>query len=103
MTPRPQRGKPLRIGGGVQAVLRELGHDLNAPGLLIARSWPELVGVDAARHSEPLGLSDAGVLEVRADSPAWSQHLLLRSDEILDGLARLLRERRPTRLRLRVG
>ena len=91
------------VGGITLRVLSELGHDLNAPGLVIARSWPELVGARAAQHSEALGLSDDGVLEVRVDSPAWSQHLQVRSADILAAVARLLPGRVPTRLRLRVG
>lgn len=93
---------PARIGGTVHRVLGELGYDMNSPGLLLTRSWEKVVGPEAARHSEPVDLN-GDTLEVRADSPGWSQHLQLHRDEILDRVADLLPSGAPTRLRMRIG
>ena len=99
------RGKPrdpARIGGTVYRVLDELGYDAHSPGLLLTRGWEQVVGPEAARHSEPVDLN-GDLLEVRADSPAWSQHLQLHRDEILARIAELLPEGAPSRMRMRIG
>ncbi len=93
---------PARIGGTVHKVLGELGYDSNSPGLLLARGWEQVVGAEAARHSEPVDLN-GDLLEVRADSPGWSQHLQLHRDEILARIAELLPTGAPTRMRMRIG
>lgn len=93
---------PARIGSTVHRVLGELGYDAKAPGLLLARGWEEIVGKEAARHSEPVDLN-RDLLEVRADSPAWSQHLQIHRDEILARIAELLPSGAPTRMRMRIG
>ncbi len=100
-----RRGKPrdpARIGSTVHRVLGELGYDAQAPGLLLSRGWEDVVGAEAARHSEPVDLN-GDLLEVRADSPAWSQHLQLHRDEILARIAELLPSNAPTRMRMRIG
>ncbi len=100
-----RRGKPrdpARIGSVVHRVLGELGYDAEAPGLLLSRGWEGVVGVEAALHCEPVDLN-GDLLEVRADSPAWSQHLQLHRDEILARVAELLPANPPTRMRMRIG
>ena len=93
---------PARVGGTVHRVLRELGYDARAPGLVLSRGWADVVGEEAARHCEPVDLR-GDLLEVRVDSPAWSQHLGLHRAEILDRVAALLPDGAPTRMRTHIG
>lgn len=98
---RPGELKP--IDSMVDVVLGDLGYDMNAPALQIAKNWALLVGEDAARHTEPVRLGKDGVLVVRTDAPAWSQHLAQRSQATLEALARLLPQGAPRALRYYVG
>ena len=103
----PRRGRkkprdPERMAGKVHGVLADLGYDTGAPGLVLARSWPEIVGEEVAAHCEPIDLR-GDQLDVRADSPAWSQYVQLHQGEILERIAERLGEEAPTRLRLRIG
>ena len=52
-----------------------------ATGRVWAR-WKEIVGAGIASHSEPTSLR-AGVLRIRADSPAWATEIGYLSGEIL--------------------
>ena len=90
------------MGGTVHRVLRELGYDGQAPGLVLSRGWPDVVGSEAAHHSEPVDLR-GDLLEVRVDSAAWSQHLALHRSEILERIRILLPEAAPSRMRTRIG
>lgn len=98
---RPGELKP--VGSMVDVVLDDLGYDMNAPALQIVKNWALLVGEDAARHTEPVRLGKDGVLVVRTDAPAWSQHMAQHSQAILDGLTRLLPQGAPRALRYYVG
>jgi len=93
---------PERLGGRVHGVLSDLGYRTDTPGLVLARNWPAIVGDEVAAHSEPVDLR-GDQLEVRADSPAWSQYLQLHRDEILARIALHLPHDAPTRMRMRLG
>lgn len=101
MSPGPRRSEPRRLAGSLSRVLEELGHGAAARGAVLMQRWEEVVGVEAARHCEPLVLRGR-VLEVAADSPAWSQQLQLRREEILGALQAILGSDAPADLRLRV-
>lgn len=101
MSPRPRRGEPRRLAGSLSRVLDELGHGAAAKGAAVMQHWEEVVGAEAARHCEPVVLRGR-VLEVAADSPAWSQQLQLRREEILVALQGILGSDAPADLRLRV-
>ena len=93
---------PAPVGGTVHRVLRELGYDAKAPGLVLSRGWEGVVGAEAARHCEPVGLR-GDLLEIRVDSPSWSHHLGLHRTEILERVAALLPDGAPTRMRTHIG
>ena len=102
MSPRPKRLDPIQLGAALPRVLSELGLEGAALGVRVAACWEQVVGAEVARHTEVAGLRGP-VLEVNVDSSAWSQHLQLRRQEILAGLAESLGEDAPTDLRLRLA
>jgi predicted nucleic acid-binding Zn ribbon protein len=95
-----KRREPARLGGGIDRVLGELGFDLEA-SLRVSRAFEEALGPALAPHFELLD-HRGRTLEVRADSPAWSQELALRQTEVLARLAEGLGSDAPTEIRLRV-
>ncbi len=99
---RRPRTDPVRLGGVLSSVLRELGHGAAADLLRVAARWEAAVGAEVAAHAEPTGLR-GGVLEVTVTSSVWAQHLQLRRPALLAGLARELGAAAPTDLRFRVG
>lgn len=101
MSRRPKRD-PVRIGGAIQHVLRELGHEGSSVAVRIAACWEDLVGAESAEHSRPSALR-GGMLEVTVDSSVWSQHLQMRREEILAGLRNAVGSDAPADLRFRVG
>jgi predicted nucleic acid-binding Zn ribbon protein len=86
----------------VPRVLEELGLGAAARSVELARRWPELVGAELARHSEPALLRGA-VLEVTVDASVWAQELKVRQPEILERLGHVLGPAAPSELRLRIG
>lgn len=101
MSPGPRRSEPKRLGGSLTRVLDEIGYGAAASGAVLLQRWREVVGEAAALHCEPLALRGR-VLEVAADSPAWSQQLQLRRQEILEALERVLGQEAPAQIRFRV-
>jgi predicted nucleic acid-binding Zn ribbon protein len=72
---------PRRLGELLEPEARRAGMD---SGVIVGRvwqSWRQIVGVDVAQHAEPTSLR-AGVLRIRADSPAWSTELSYLADEL---------------------
>jgi predicted nucleic acid-binding Zn ribbon protein len=49
-------------------------------------SWAELVGVETAEHSTPVGSED-GLLTVECDSTAWATQLRLMRGQITTSIA----------------
>lgn len=68
----------------------------------ILESWPEIVGVEIAKHSQALGLRD-GVLWVRAESSVWAQELSLLRPRIREELEKKLGEGSVKDLRFHTG
>ena len=72
---------PLRLKDLLPGATRGLGIPApEATGRVWAR-WKEIVGPDMAAHAEPTSLK-AGVLRVRADSPAWATEIGYLAAEI---------------------
>ncbi|MEN8160948.1 MAG: DUF721 domain-containing protein [Myxococcota bacterium] len=95
-----QSREPARLGGRIDRVLGELGFDLEA-SLRVSRAFEAALGPALAPHFELLDHRGT-TLEVRADSPTWSQELALRQTEVLTRLAESLGNDAPTEIRLRV-
>jgi hypothetical protein len=76
-----ESGGPRRIRDALATLSRRLGlPDPVKTGAIWGR-WEELVGTDIAAHARPSSVR-AGVLRVRADSPAWAQELQYLQEEI---------------------
>lgn len=94
--------RPQPVAELVPRVLDELGLGSAQRTLELARRWPEIVGAELARHSEPALLRGA-VLEITVDTSVWAQELKLGQPAVLAALARLLGPGAPSELRLRIG
>jgi Dna[CI] antecedent, DciA len=75
---------------------------IDDPVSALAAAWPEIVGADIARNSQPIRI-DRGTLWIVTASGAWGQQLTFLTDRLLAAI----RERTPQtiveRLRFRVG
>jgi hypothetical protein len=94
------RRQPARVAGGLDRVLAELGLDIERTRRLDAALTAAL-GPELAPHFEIVDLRGR-MLELRADGPAWSQELKLRSTAVLGALREALGAEAPAELRLRV-
>jgi hypothetical protein len=94
------RRQPARVAGGLDRVLAELGLDVERSRRLDAALTAAL-GPELAPHFEIVDLRGR-TLELRADAPAWSQELKLRSPAVLAALRESLGAEAPAELRLRV-
>ncbi|MFN2586882.1 MAG: DciA family protein [Actinomycetota bacterium] len=73
--------EPLRLKDVLADATKRLGiPSPEATGRVWAR-WNDVVGPDVAAHAEPTSLR-AGVLRVRADSPAWATEIGYLAAEI---------------------
>ncbi len=72
------------------------------PLLLVAAAWPEVVGADVARHSQPTQISGNDLI-VATRSSAWSEQLSFLSERILASLRERFGLQELQRLRFRVG
>lgn len=72
---------PQRLGELLEPEARRAGMDSGVLVGQVWQSWRRIVGADVAQHAEPTSLR-AGVLRVRADSPAWSTELSYLADEL---------------------
>ena len=98
--PPPSRRDPARVGGALGRVLDELGLDVEKTRRL-DQALTAALGPRLAPHFELVDLRGT-TLELRADSPSWSQELALTRSEVLARLASALGADAPTELRLRV-
>lgn len=88
--------KPL--GATIEALYKGLGlRDEFILGVL-KRRWPELVGEDLVRNSEPQSIND-NELVIKVSSPAWAEEMKCYLDEIL----KRLRPYNIERVRFRIG
>jgi predicted nucleic acid-binding Zn ribbon protein len=73
----------------LEALLDDLGSAPVRETTSLLDRWPEVVGRDLARHTEPLGVRH-GVLLVQADDPAYGQALAWDERTVLGRLATVL-------------
>ncbi len=79
--------EPELISGVLNNLINERGWESGiAEGTLFV-SWVRIIGVEIARHTTPLSISD-GVLTVRASSTAWATQLSLMSGQLLEIIQR---------------
>jgi hypothetical protein len=97
--PEPRR-EPARVGGALGRVLADLGLDVERTRRLDA-ALAAALGPGLAPHFEIVDLR-GGTLELRADSPVFSQELALGRSALLAALAEALGSEAPTEIRLRV-
>jgi predicted nucleic acid-binding Zn ribbon protein len=90
------------VGTVVPRVLADLGLGEAAAVLRIQEEWEGAAGPAIAAHVRPAVLRGA-LLEVAADSSAWSQHVMLERPRILAALRERLGEAAPRDLRVRLG
>jgi hypothetical protein len=95
-------------------VLKPLGEALGAwspgeferwekePHRLLAAVWPEIVGPEIARNSQPIKIS-GGALTIATRSNAWSQQLSFFAERILAAVRARLTQTPVDRLQFRVG
>jgi len=72
--PRPDDHEPVAVGDLVEGVMKSLGLAGREWEGILQQEWPELVGVDVARHTRP-GRVDRRQLVVYVDSSAWLHEL----------------------------
>lgn len=77
---------PRGLGSVMDSLTAELGWNSPLARSEILASWPQLVGDETARHSDPVGIED-GVLTVRCESTAWATQLRLMRSELLKHIA----------------
>ena len=77
---------PRGLGDVMDGLTAELGWNSPLARSEIMAGWPQLVGEETARHSDPVGIDD-GVLTVRCESTAWATQLRLMRSELLKHVA----------------
>ncbi|MFH8732494.1 DUF721 domain-containing protein [Streptomyces sp. NPDC017964] len=67
---------PVAFGAAINRLITERGWEAPAAVGGVMGRWPEIVGEDLAKHSEPLKYDeDERVLTVQCDSTAWAMQL----------------------------
>jgi predicted nucleic acid-binding Zn ribbon protein len=72
---------PPRLSEVLDPAAQRAGIEGGAKVGIVWNKWVAIVGPEVARHAEPTSLR-AGVLRVRADSPAWAGELAYFGGEI---------------------
>ena len=95
-----RRRAPVHAGGVLDRVLGELGLDVEKTRRLDSALTAAL-GPELAPHFELVDLRGS-TLELRADSPSWSQELAAQRGQVLARLAAALGLGAPTEIHLRL-
>lgn len=66
---------PVTTADAMSQLLADYGWQTPLAQASVLDSWTELVGDQTARHTTPLFVDDAGVLQVQCDSTAWATQL----------------------------
>lgn len=74
-----------RLDKAMEMTLDRLGLGVGMPNVIIHRVWPEVVGVEVARRSQP-GPIKHGRLQVTVVDAVWLQQLTMLKPRILAGL-----------------
>jgi hypothetical protein len=98
--PPDRRREPVRAARTLGRVLGELGLDVEKTRRL-DEALTAALGPRLAPHFELVDLRGS-TLELRADSPSWSQELALARSDVLARLAAALGPDAPTEIRLRL-
>ncbi|MCX7522753.1 DciA family protein [Microbacterium sp. STN6] len=77
---------PRGLGDVVDDLTSELGWNSPLARSEVIASWPDLVGMETAAHSEPVGI-DNGVLTVSCASTAWATQLRIMRGELMKHIA----------------
>ena len=72
---------PKGIADVILGVTTELGWNSTLAQSDLMTAWPDMVGVELADHSVPVGIED-GTLTVQCDSTAWATQLRLMRAQI---------------------
>lgn len=80
---RRARSQPRPIEGALDRVLDRMGLGEVVERYAVFRDWPERVGREIARVTEPHRV-DGDTLIVKVTSSAWAGELSLRQNEILE-------------------
>ena len=81
-----KRKKPSALGDVMKSVLADtrIGDRIRQAGVI--PEWPELVGPQIARVTEPLSVTPQGTLFVAVQTNAWMTELSLLEPELLKKL-----------------
>jgi predicted nucleic acid-binding Zn ribbon protein len=88
---RSRRGgnDPVSLSESLAGVGRDLGMPDPTELTAVLDAWPELVGIDVARHAHIRSLRD-GVLLVAVDEPAFATQLRYLETEVREGAERVV-------------
>jgi predicted nucleic acid-binding Zn ribbon protein len=75
---------PLPLGSAINGLIREKAWETPTAVAGVLGRWPEIVGEELAKHTEP-GPHDAeeGILVVRCDSTSWATQLRLLAPQLV--------------------
>lgn len=77
---------PHGLGDVLDALTVHLGWSSPLARSDLLSSWAEIVGVETAEHSVPVGI-DEGLLTVQCDSTAWATQLRLMRSQVTTTIA----------------
>ncbi len=94
--------EPNRLEEPLRMLMRSLGSPRADEQALLADTWAEVVGTDAAAESEPVKVVD-GVLTVQCLEPAWAARLRWTESAIVAAVEQRFPALEVTRVMVRVG
>ncbi|SCF45058.1 Predicted nucleic acid-binding protein, contains Zn-ribbon domain (includes truncated derivatives) [Streptomyces sp. LcepLS] len=76
--------EPLAFGAAIHRLMSDRGWETRAAVGGVMNRWPQIVGEDVARNSEPLHYDeDERVLRVRCQSNSWATELRLLAPQLV--------------------
>lgn len=78
---------PVKIGDVLTKITGGLKIEAECKDL--ANIWPEIVGVQIAKHAKPTAIEDK-TLYIHVDSAAWHHHLFMLKSEVLRTIGKRL-------------
>jgi len=99
-----KKAQPTAIRDVLKKTIAKIGAEKKArlTEEKITEIWKKVAGESAARHSHPKMLK-GGLLTVNVDSSAWIYELTLKKEKIEKKINRLIKQKKPLRIRLRAG
>lgn len=83
MTGEPKKRRPRQVGDVVKSVLTKAGIADRVAQAAVIPEWPDLVGPQIARVTEPRSVTPQGTLFVSVKTNAWMTELSLMEPELL--------------------